>query len=163
MCVCVCARVINNNSYLYKTVLRTCFSGCQQRYQHVVIVIIIRDIYIAPYPAILAALSRFIILLSLTQICFNPVHTSTPTRAYNACCNALLRRIAITSYHVLISGSVNQSSHDSIAAQDPRTRDPSKMNPTLQLIAPSRLDISIALIIFIYQHRVLLDKFHHSV
>ena len=74
----------------------------------IIIIIIIRDIPIASYPARYFALGRVTVLLSLTQTYFNPAHTSTPKEAYNACCHykrkALLGHIAITSYRVLISG-----------------------------------------------------------
>ncbi|KAK2142966.1 hypothetical protein LSH36_891g01005 [Paralvinella palmiformis] len=55
----------------------------------------------------IAASRRFTILLSLTQTCSNPPHTSTPEGAYKAYCHyrrkVLHKGTAITSYQVLIS------------------------------------------------------------
>ena len=68
-------------------------------------------------------------IISPTQTCFNPAHTSTPKGSYNACCH--YRCKAITSCQVLISGRVNQLLHEGIAAPVHQTREYSVTSPTL--------------------------------
>ena len=111
------------------TILSFCKRLSLRAFQHSVydyvlytVIIIICDIYIAPYSARSCSKSKgFTILLSLTQTCFHPAHISTPRGVYNTYghyrCKALLKHLAITSCQVLIFyGWVNQSPHNSIAA-----------------------------------------------
>jgi len=72
-------------------------------------IIIICDIYIAPYSARSCPRALYNIIYNviiLIQTCFHPAHMSTPNGAYNACCRyrgkALLKHIAITSCQMLI-------------------------------------------------------------
>jgi len=69
----------------------------------------------------------FTLLLSLTQ---SSIHLNSPGSIKRVLL-ALLKQIAITSCQLLISGQVNRSLQDSIAAPEPRTRDPSVTCPVL--------------------------------
>ena len=75
--------------------------------------------------AVLRHLRHFTVLLSMTQTCFNPAHTSISKGVYNASCHcmrkALFKHTAITSCQVLIFGWVNQLPHVSIRSVEPAT------------------------------------------
>ena len=87
-------------------------------------------IYIAPQ----SCSAVFYIIIIPDSDLFPSNITSTPRGVYSTRYHigaALIMHMTITSCQVLTYGGVIQSSHDGIAAEEPRTRDLSVTVPTL--------------------------------